>query len=135
MKDMNFDAQFSGSDNAAWEAFNVVVDIFVGKHKAPNYKTLVENMHKTFRNMGCNMTLKLHFLLSHLVPLPQSNRSDICDAHTERLHQDISTMEKWYQESWRPIMLANYCWQLERNSSYIQEESKCKTIQLLCVFW
>jgi len=68
MKDTNFDAQFSGSEKAAWEAIKVVVDIFLGKHKAPNYKTPVENTHKTFRNMGCNMTLKLHFLLSHLVP-------------------------------------------------------------------
>jgi hypothetical protein len=95
MRDTNFDAQFSGSKKAAWEAFKVVVHIFLGKHKAPNYKTLVENMHKTLRNMGCNMTLKLHFLLRHLVPLPlpQSNLSDVCYAHTERLHRDISTME------------------------------------------
>lgn len=72
MKDTNFDAQFSGSEKAAWEAFKVVVDTFLGKHKAPNYKTLAENVHKTFRNMGCKMTLKLHFLLSNLVPPPAS---------------------------------------------------------------
>jgi hypothetical protein len=53
----------------------IVLDIFLGKHKAPNHKTLVENMHKTFRNMGCNRTLKLYFLLSYLVipsPFPKA---------------------------------------------------------------
>lgn len=59
-----------GGEKAAWGAFKVVVDTFLGKHKAPNYKTHVENMHKTFRNTECNMSFKLHFLRSHLVPPP-----------------------------------------------------------------
>jgi hypothetical protein len=46
----------------ASEAFKVVVDHFLGKHKALNYKTRVENMLETFRNMGCNISFKLHFL-------------------------------------------------------------------------
>jgi hypothetical protein len=50
MKDTNLDAQFNGDEKAAWEAFKLAVNIFLGKHNAPNYKTHVENMHKTFRN-------------------------------------------------------------------------------------
>jgi hypothetical protein len=37
-------------------------DNFLGKHKAHNYRTLVEKMLETFRYMGCNTSLKMHFL-------------------------------------------------------------------------
>jgi hypothetical protein len=38
---------------------------FFSKHKAPNYRTRVENLLATFRIMGCNMSLKLRFFHSH----------------------------------------------------------------------
>jgi len=55
-----------GTEKPASETFKVVVDHFLGKHKAINYKTRVENMLETFRNMGCNMSFKLHFLPNRL---------------------------------------------------------------------
>jgi hypothetical protein len=100
MKDTNLDAQCSVGEKAAWEAFKLVVNIFLGKHKAPNYKTHVENMHKTFRNTECNMSLKLHFLHSHLVP-PPHNPTATCDEHTKRNggQQCLPTTAGNYRES------------------------------------
>jgi hypothetical protein len=66
MKDKNSDVLLKGTEKAAGEAFRVVVDNLHGKHKAPNYKTHADTMLETFRNMRCNMSLKLHFLLRHL---------------------------------------------------------------------
>jgi hypothetical protein len=42
----------------------VVGHNLLGKRKAPNYRTLVENTLATFRIMECNMSLNLRFLYS-----------------------------------------------------------------------
>ncbi|UYV68272.1 KDM2A [Cordylochernes scorpioides] len=43
--------------------------------------------------LGCNMSLKIHFLHSHLDFFPD-NLSAVSDEHGERFHQAISSMEK-----------------------------------------
>ncbi|UYV65367.1 hypothetical protein LAZ67_3004081 [Cordylochernes scorpioides] len=47
--------------------------------------------------LGCNMSLKIHFLHSHLDFFPD-NLGAVSDEHGERFHQAISSMEKRYQE-------------------------------------
>jgi len=42
------------------------------------------------------MSLKIHFLHSHLDFFPESCGA-VSDEHGERFHQDISSMEKSYQ--------------------------------------
>ena len=64
-KDKNFDALLKGTKKVAWEVLKLV-DNFLGKHKAPTYRTHVDTLRGTFRNMGCNISLKLHFHHSHL---------------------------------------------------------------------
>jgi len=61
--------------------------------------------------MGCNMSLKAHFLYSHLDFFPEYLGA-VSDEHRQRFHQEISTMEKQYQGKWSPSMLADYCWTL-----------------------
>ncbi|UYV67412.1 hypothetical protein LAZ67_5000499 [Cordylochernes scorpioides] len=46
--------------------------------------------------LGCNMSLKIHFLHSHLDFFPD-NLGAVSDEHGERFHQAISSMEKRYQ--------------------------------------
>ncbi|UYV73962.1 hypothetical protein LAZ67_11001610 [Cordylochernes scorpioides] len=60
------------------------------------------------------MSLKIHFLHSHLDFFPE-NLGAVSDEHGERFHQDISSMEKRYQGKWSPGMLADYCWTLKRD--------------------
>jgi hypothetical protein len=55
--------------------------------------------------MGCNMSLKIHFLYSRLDFLPE-NLGEVSDEHSESLHQDIMVMEKLYQGKWTSSMLA-----------------------------
>jgi hypothetical protein len=108
MKNKHYDALLKKTETAIQEAFEVAADNFLGKCKAPRYRTLVENMLETFRNMGYHMSLKLHFLCSHLDFFPGS-LGDVSVEHGEKLHQDISTTEKCYQ-----AMLTNYCWQFRK---------------------
>ncbi|GBM49431.1 Acetylcholinesterase-1 [Araneus ventricosus] len=59
--------------------------------------------------MGCNMSLKIHFLHSHLEFFPE-NLGSVSDEHGELFHQDISNMGVRYQGKWNTKMLADYCW-------------------------
>ena len=68
-------------------------------------------MIDSYKNMGCNMSLKILFLHLYLDFFP-SNCGDVSDEHEERFHQNITVMEKRYQEKWSPSMLADYCWTL-----------------------
>jgi len=58
------------------------------------------------------MSLKIHFMELHLDFLPE-NLGEVSDKHSKRFHQDIMTVEKWYQGKWNSSMLAGYCWTLK----------------------
>ena len=96
------------------ESFQLVVTKFLGNYKADNYEQLVANLLTSYKALGCNMSLKIHFLHSHLHFFPLSS-GEISDEHGERLHQDIAAMEKRYQGKLNPSMLADYCWTLVRD--------------------
>ena len=68
-------------------------------------KELLQKLH----DLGCNMSLKIHFLHSHLDFLPK-NCGAVSIKHGERFHQDIAPMERRYQGSWDESMFADYYW-------------------------
>ncbi|UYV80508.1 hypothetical protein LAZ67_19000385 [Cordylochernes scorpioides] len=69
---------------------------FLGSVKVENYRDIVNDLLLSYKALGCNMSLKIHFLHSHLDFFPD-NLGAVSDEHGERLHQDISSMEKRYQ--------------------------------------
>lgn len=78
---------------------------FLGNTKSANYKEIVS---KLLQDLGCNMSLKIHFLHPHLDFFPE-NLGAVSDEHGERFHQDIMAMERRYQGKWSPRMLADFC--------------------------
>lgn len=114
MLDLDFDATMDDLEIAAWNAFKGVCHGLLGKHKEDNYAALVDDLIKTYHQLGCHMSLKLHFLHSHLSFFPE-NCGDVSDEHGERFHQDIATMENRYKGKWSPAMLADFCWTLQRD--------------------
>jgi hypothetical protein len=68
---------------------------FLGNHKAENYLDMVADLVKSYQAMGCNMSLKVNFVDSHLDFFPENLRS-VSDEHGKRFHQDISSVEKRY---------------------------------------
>ncbi|UYV75760.1 hypothetical protein LAZ67_13001256 [Cordylochernes scorpioides] len=74
----------------------------------------IETLSTYGEALGCNMSLKIHFLHSHLDFFPD-NLGAVSDEHGERFHQAISSMEKRYQGKWSPAMLADDCWALKRD--------------------
>lgn len=115
IKDEEFNSTLSSAEFAAWDAFKVLTRDFLGNHRADNYAQLVDNLLVAYRQLGCNMTLKIHVLHSHLDFFP-SNLGDVSDEHGERFYQEIATMESRYQGKWTPSMLADFCWTLKREA-------------------
>jgi len=80
----------------AWKAFRMTVEGFLGNHKRNDYAEIVANLIETYQKLGCRMSLKLHYLHSHL-DFFCDNLGDVSEEHGERFHQDILVMEKRYQ--------------------------------------
>lgn len=116
MNDTNFEPKLSPNELLAWKSFMSVVNGFLGKYKADNYKDLVEDLLQNFKNLGCRMSLKIHFLHSHLDFFPK-NLGDVSDEQRERFHRDIRTMEERYHGKWDPSMTGDYCWFLQQEDT------------------
>ena len=76
----------------AWHAFKYVFKGFLEKHQEAQRDCILENIIKYYQNLGCNMSLKIHFLHSHLPFFPE-DAGDISDEHRERFYQNIASME------------------------------------------
>ncbi|UYV68034.1 hypothetical protein LAZ67_5002873 [Cordylochernes scorpioides] len=95
-QDGNFQNSLNEVEAAAWNSFRKVCKIFLGSVKVENYRDIVNDLLLSYKALGCNMSLKIHFLHSHLDFFPD-NLGAVSDEHGERFHQDISSMEKRYQ--------------------------------------
>jgi hypothetical protein len=124
IKDKHFISHMTEIEAAAWSSFVAVVNGFLGKKKASNYQELVEVMLKNFQALGTRMSIKIHYLFSHLDKFPE-NLGDVSEEQGERFHQDIKTMEERYQGRWNANMMADYCWSLMRDCT--QETHKRKS--------
>ena len=111
IKDKYFNKLLQGDEKAAWDSFKFVVKGFLGNRRAQNYEELVNNLLQSYQKLGCNISLKIHFLHSHLDFFPESCGA-VSAEDGERFYQDISSMEKRYQGKWNCAMLADYCWTL-----------------------
>ena len=96
VSDQEFARKMNDKERTAWLSFVAVMANFLGNKKADNYETLVANMLSAFRNLGCNMSVKLHYLYSHLDRFPE-NLGAVSDKQGEWFHQDLKTMEECYQ--------------------------------------
>ncbi|GBM96126.1 hypothetical protein AVEN_153253-1 [Araneus ventricosus] len=103
------------NERKAWEYFKQVITSFLGNKRGPNYKSVVEEMIKNFNILGCNMSLKVHFLDSHLGYFPE-NLGAVSEEQGERFYQDIKEMERQYQGKWNVSTIADYCWVLQRDN-------------------
>ena len=56
----------SEPERNAWCLVKAVISGFLGKHRAHNFKNLVQNMLAAFDAIGVHMSLKIHFLHHHL---------------------------------------------------------------------
>ena len=101
----------------AWKAFSKVVRNFLGNKKADNYIELVQELLLSLQDLGCTMSIKVHYFHSHLSEFP-TNLGEVNEEQGERFHQDVKVMEERYQGRGNCNMMAGYCWSLIRDVPY-----------------
>ena len=89
LKNTDFEELFNLKELRAWEAFKSVCSGFLGNTRVPDYQACIEKLLKSYEDMGCRMSLKIHFLHSHLNFFPP-NLGAVSDEHGERFHRDIT---------------------------------------------
>ena len=136
LKDSDFEELLYLKELRAWEAFESVCIGFLGNTHVPDYQACIEKLLKSYEDMGCRMSLKIHFLLSHLnFSLP--NHGAVSNEYGERFHQDITKMESNYQGKWNPGMMGDFCWMLLRHipeAKYTRSSKKTHS-WLTVVLW
>lgn len=114
MKDNQFVSQMKAIELKAWNDFKAVVENFLGNKRSDDADQMIKQMIKSYEKLGSRMSVKMHFLNSHLGYFPE-NCGDYSEEQGERFHQEICEIEKRYQGKWSVTMLSDYCWCLKRN--------------------
>ena len=114
IKDLAKDKRIeSALDSACMSPKSVIANFFWNKMK--QYQKTVDELLENFLKLGARMSVKMHFLHSHLNYFPE-NWGDYSEKQGERFHQDITKVEKRYQSRWDVNFLTDYCWCLKRDS-------------------
>ena len=69
-----FDEALSEAELSAWQSLKSVDTNFLGKHRSAEYEKEIEKLLKSSRQPGARMSVKLHFLQSHLDYFPKNCR-------------------------------------------------------------
>ena len=72
-------------DREAWRSFRNVVHCFLGRNKANNNEDCLETLLQTYCKLKCRMSLKMHYLHSHL-DFFRPNLTDVSEEHGERFY-------------------------------------------------
>ena len=113
LKDTDFEEFLNLKELRAWEAFKSVCRGFFGNTRIPDYQACIEKFLKSYEEMGCRVSLKIHFLHSHLNFFPPN-----LGAWVMSMEKD-STKTLW---RWRVTIKANRTpawWETSAGCSYV----------------
>ena len=91
MRDHAFIQAMNDKEKTAWLSFVDVMKNFLGNKKAGNHEDLVANMLTAFHDLGCKMSIKAHFLFSHLDKF-LDNLGAVSDEQRERERDSTRTL-------------------------------------------
>ena len=74
LPDKQFDEDLNETERNAWLSFKRICKDFLGNQKAANSRDVVRDLLTSYKAMGCNMSLKIHFLEAHLNFFPRKSR-------------------------------------------------------------
>ena len=98
LKDTDFEELLNLKELRACEAFKSVCSDFFDNTRVPDYQACIEKLLKSYEDMGCRMSLKIHFLHTHL------------NSSRQTLEQWVMSMEKDSTKilrRWRSTIKAN----------------------------
>ena len=91
IKEPNLQHSMNEIELAGWLSFLEVAQCFVGNRKADNYKDIVQKLLDNFQALGINMSIKVHFLHSHIDRFPEI----LGDVSDEQVKDFIKTFKLW----------------------------------------
>ena len=136
LKDTDFEEHLNLKELRAWEALKSVCSGFLGDTRLPDYQACIEKLLRSYKDMGCRMSLKIYFLHSHLNFFPP-NLVEVSDGHGERFYQDITKMGSNSQGKWNPGIMGDFCWMVLRDipEAKYTRSSKKTHFWLSAVLW
>ncbi|GBM86337.1 hypothetical protein AVEN_110591-1 [Araneus ventricosus] len=90
-----FSEKMGGKEKEAWDFFMDVVHRFLRNTKDPLYKTILQRMLTAYEAQRCKMSLKVHFLHSHIDCFPE-NLGAYSEELGESFHQDVRDIDRGY---------------------------------------
>ncbi|GBN27598.1 hypothetical protein AVEN_205666-1 [Araneus ventricosus] len=87
--------------------------------ESKEYINIVQKLLDSYKMLSCNMSIKVHFLHSHL-DMFLENLGVVSDKQGERFYQDLKVMEGRYQGRWDGCMLVDYYWSNWRDFPLIE---------------
>jgi len=105
MQDKQFDEDLNDTERNAWLSFKRICKDFLGNHKVANYPHVVQDLLTSYKGIGCNMILKLHFLESHLDLFPE-NLGEVGDEQVKDFTQTL-----WLWKNGTKAVGPQVCWQ------------------------
>ena len=114
IKDDHFIETMSQLEKNVWSSFKDLDQNFLGNKRPHNYTKIVQKLLESYKTLGCNMSIKLPFLHSHLANFAE-NLGEVNDEQGEQFHQDLKVMEERHQGRWDANMMADYCWRIKRD--------------------
>lgn len=83
--DTNFKSTLISDQLHAWCCFRIVSTLVLWNRRAKNYRDFVDELIHAYKEIGCNMTLNLHFFYFHL-DVFLNNCGALRDEYGERFH-------------------------------------------------
>jgi len=77
MQNKQFDEGLNETERNAWLSFKRVCKDVLGNHKAVSYQDVVQDLLTSYNIMGCNMSLKIHFMESHSDFFPENSAESV----------------------------------------------------------
>ena len=114
MKDPHFQTSINTAEVETWFMFTLVERNFLENYKADNFSELVESMLSSFRQLDCKMSIKVHYLHSHLDHFPEK-LGNWNKEQGEWFHQDLRTKDERCQEHWNIHTMSDYCWFIQHD--------------------
>lgn len=122
IKSTAFAGLLQGEEVYAWNCIKEIIKNLLGKSRAGNSSLIVERMMLAFQRLDVHMSLKIHYLHSHLDAF-WDQMSTESDEHGERFHQTAAVMECRYKSKRLDSMMGDLCWWIDKSFDHDTEEN------------
>lgn len=102
--------------NSAWMSLKPTIANFLGNHRNSQYRKVVYDLMKNFRQLGARMSVKMHFLRSHLNYYIFQKNVETSVENRVSAFSKISVLWRNPIKVYENVnFLADYCWCLKRD--------------------